>query len=192
MRSSRVLRWFVFLLSLANSVGLHAAVDENSSGCIAAVNAFLSSPDQRTFAALMKINVDGCWGPIGSSNSRQIRLNRWVRHGNRWAAQYSAKHLEQLDGGNLEDSLEALGLFSDHQMERLLLFAKEGLLSKDELCDALTMLPFTLADRPIAQLSLLRARRSKVVRITRSDLSEQKVQVLSAIDAFVSEIKAKR
>jgi hypothetical protein len=107
------------------------------------------------------------------------------------SSQYLAKHLKQLDGGNLEDALVALGQFSDHDMERLLFFAKSGLLSKHELSDALTMLPLSLSDNPRAQLDSLGRRRSNIMRITQKDLSEQRAQALSAIDEFASEIRSK-
>ncbi len=179
------------LILLLLSVDAHGTDHSNASGCQAAVNQFLSLPSQRTFAALVKVN-EGCWSQIESKNSDLNRLNRWAEHGNPWAAQYSARHLKQLDGGNLEDTLIALGQFSDHDMERLLLFAKQGLLSKGELSDALTMLPLTLSDRPSAQLAVLKARRNKIVLVTRADLRQQRIQALSAIDEFDSEIKLKR
>lgn len=93
-----------------------------------------------------------------------------MEHGNRWAAQYLAKHLNQLDGGNLEDALRALGEFANLDMELFLRFANEGLLSRRELTDAVTVLPVSLSDSPQAQLKLLSARKSKVSRIARKNL----------------------
>jgi hypothetical protein len=140
-----------------------------------------------------------CWTVIGSSNDNLNRLNYLVETGNRWAAQYSAEHLKELDGGNLkeldggnlEDALIALGQFSNHDAQRLLLFANNGLLSKRELTDALTMLPLSLSDNPHAQLISLQSRRDKVMRVTRADLQKQRAQALAAIDTFVSEITSK-
>lgn len=128
---------------------------------------------------------------IGTSNPVLGQLNHWAEQGNRWAAQYLAKHARQLDGGNLEDALVALGQFSDHDMERLLIFANKGLLSKRELTDALTMLPSSLSDNPHAQLQLLSTRKSKVTRVTRKDLSQQRAQALTAISDFAAEIRSK-
>jgi hypothetical protein len=140
-----------------------------------------------------------CWTVIGSSNDNLNRLNYLVETGNRWAAQYSAEHLKELDGGNLkeldggnlEDALIALGQFSNHDAQRLLLFANNGLLSKRELTDALTMLPLSLSDNPHAQLISLQSRRDKVMRVTRADLQKQRAQALAAIDTFVSEITSR-
>lgn len=184
----RVLGFMVSLVMLA-SFSLRASAA--SSGCHEAVDAFISLPTETTFAALAQLGEDGCWPVIAKSNSTQDQLNHWAEQGNRWAAQYLAKHLKQLDGGNLEDALIALGQFSDHDMERLLLFSKKGLLSKRELTDTLTMLPLSLSDDPHAQLELLSARRSKVMRITRKNLSEQKRQALNAINGFASEVRSK-
>jgi hypothetical protein len=75
-------------------------------------------------------------------------------------------------------------------MKRLLLFSNKGLFSKRELTDALTMIPLSLSDNPHAQLELLSARKSKVMGITRKDLSDQKTQALIAINGFASEIRS--
>jgi hypothetical protein len=159
------------------------------SDCQSAVGTFLSSPDE---AKLLALDKSACSAVIGSSNQNLNRLNRFVEAGNRWAAQYSAEHVKELDGGNLEDALIALGQFSNHDMTRLLLFAKNGLLSERKLSDALTMLPLSLSDNPDAQLKAMNQRRSEVVGVTRKDLTQQRRQALAAIDGFVSEIRSNR
>jgi hypothetical protein len=182
---------FGFMVSLAMLASFSLRASAAPSGCHEAVDAFISQPTENTLAALARLDEDGCLSVVGPSNSTQAQLNHWAERGNRWAAQYLAKHLKQLDGGNLEDALIALGQFSDHDMERILLLSKNGLLSKRELTDALKMLPPSLSDNPHAQLELLSARRSKVMGVTRKDLSGQKTQALSAINGFASEIRSK-
>ncbi len=184
---------FGFTVSLATlaSFSLWASAALVKSGCHESVDAFISLPTENTLAALARLDEDGCWSVVGPSNPTQDQLNHWAERGNRWAAQYLAKHLKQLDGGNLEDALVALGQFSDHDMERFLLFAQKGLLSKRELTDALTMLPLSLSDNAHAQLDLLSARKSRVMGVTRKDLSDQKTQALYAISDFASEIRSK-
>jgi hypothetical protein len=157
------------------------------SDCQSVVDAFLSSPDE---AKLLALDKSAC--SAVKSNENLNRLNRFVEVGNRWAAQYSVEHVKELDGGSLEDALIALGQFSNHNMTRLLLFAKNRLLSERELSDALTMLPLSLSDNPDAQLKVLNQRRSKVVGVTRKDLMQQRREALAAIDAFASEIRSNR
>jgi len=159
------------------------------SGCQSAVRTFLSAPDE---AKLFALDKSGCSTVIRSSNENLNRLNQSVKAGNQWAAQYSAEHVKELDGGNLEDALTALGQFSNRNMTRFLLFAKDGVLSERELGDALTMLPLSLSDDPDAQLKVLKHRRSKVVSVTRKDLMQQRSQALAAIDGFMSEIRSNR
>ncbi len=184
---------FGFLVALFMLVGLgmSASGSANSTGCHDAVRVFLATPEKRTLIALSKIDEAECWSIIESSNANLNQLIHLVEQGNQWSAQYLVKYLRTLDGGNLEDSLIALGQFSDHSMERLLIFAKKGQLSKQEFNDALTMLPLSLSDNPSGQLDSLRARRNRVVHVTRRDLFEQKALALSAIDNFVSEIRSK-
>ncbi|HUW29648.1 MAG TPA: hypothetical protein VMV97_13665 [Sulfuriferula sp.] len=182
---------FLIVLSMLVSLGVQASGSAISPGCQEAVSAFLATPDKRTLIELSGSDDANCWAVIGSSNANLNQLIHSVEQGNRWAAQYLAKHLRNLDGGNLEDSLIALGQFSDHNMERLLIFANKGQLSKHELADALTMLPLSLSDNPQAQLDFLKARRNRVMRVTRKDLLEQRTQAFKAIDDFVSEIRSK-
>lgn len=163
----------------------------NQSGCLEVVAAFAEQPTEATFAALAKIDRDDCWTQVESSNSIQDQVHHWAGQGNRWAALYLAKHLKQLDGGNLEDALVALGQFSDHDMLRILRFAKEGLISKRELTDILTMLPLSLNDKPRAQLDLIHSRERKIIHVNRKSLLEQKILALRAIHDFASEIQSK-
>lgn len=182
---------FLIALSMLVSLGVQASERAILPGCQKAVSAFLSTPAKRTLIALSESDDADCWAVIGSSNANINQLILSVEKGNRWAAQYLAKHLRKLDGGNLEDSLIALGQFSDRNMERLLIFANKNQLSRHEFTDALTMLPLSLSDNPLAQLESLKARRNSLMRVTRKDLLEQRAQAIKAIDGFVSEIRSK-
>ena len=108
---SHVFGLTVVLTMLASFDSLAFAAHDKLS-CHNAVDAFISLPTENTLAALARLDEDGCWSVVGPSNPTQDRLNHWVERGNQWAAQYLAKHLKQLDGGNLEDALIALGQFS--------------------------------------------------------------------------------
>jgi hypothetical protein len=182
---------FLVALSILVGLGIPASGNASSAGCQEVVNAFLATPTKRTLIALSEADKGGCWTVIGSSNANLDQLIHSVEQGNQWGAEYLVKHLRSLDGGNLEDSLIALGQFSDHSMERLLIFAKKGQLSKQNLSDALTMLPLSLSDNPGAQLDSLKARRNRVMRVMRKDLFVQRALALRAIDDCVSEIRSK-
>lgn len=178
----------VFFIALGVCVPtLSGAVSPN---CYEEVNALLGTPNQATHIAVSGAGEQECWAVIKLSNANLNRLIRSVEQGNRWAAKYLAEHLKKLDGGNLEDSLIALGKFSEHDMGRLLHFVKEGLLSDLELQDALTMLPLSLSDNPNLQLNVLRARRHLIMGVTQTSLGKQRAIALKAIDEFASEIKA--
>jgi hypothetical protein len=177
------MRLRILIIASVFVLGLQA----NASVCLDDVKSFLDSPTKQYFDALQQKN---CASELVASNADLNRLNNLVRHGNRWSAEIAARNLRQLDGGNLEDTLIALGEFSEKDMERLLLFSKEGLLSRRDLSNALTMLPLSVSDQPDAQLTAVRARRKKVLAVSRKELSEQKVQAVKALDEFVAEIRA--
>ena|SRR5438270_3321352 len=156
------------------------------SNCQKSVHVFLAHPSQ---GGLQRVSHGECWAIVASSNSLLSKLDDWTKSGNQWAAEYLSEHLNNLDGGNLEDALEAMGGFSEHDMVRLLSFELEGKLSSWELDDALTMLPLSLSDNPSAQLRLLKRRRQKLASLTNKELLQQKVHALAAIDTFIAEVK---
>jgi hypothetical protein len=113
-----------------------------------------------------------------------------VAKGDDGSARNLIGRLKDMDGGNLEDALVALGQFSDIHMDAFLAFAQQGLLSQRELTDALIMLPLSLGDDQSAQLSALQDRKHKVQHVTRTDLLEQRALALQAIDKAIDEVKA--
>jgi hypothetical protein len=159
------------------------------SDCEQKSRTFLIRPDKTSLQALSKSH-DSCWSVFASSNQNLNKLAKRAEQGKPSAAEYLARHLKQLDGGNLEDALIALGQFSDYNMEQLLSFASNGLLSSHELSDSLTMLPLSLSDNPKSQLALLGARRRKIMQVSRRDLSQQQKLAMNAIDEFRAEIKS--
>lgn len=176
-------------LIIISTLGTIKTMASTPSGCQRESAAFLETPSKHAFLALEK-NGHTCWTIIGLSNENLNKLNRLVGSGDRWAAEYLVKHLRTLDGGNLEDSLIALGRFSEHDMRRLLIFANKKQISQREFMDALVMLPLPLSDNPNAQLASLTTRKDKVLLVTQSDLSEQKILALKTINDFSSEIRS--
>lgn len=183
------------LLLVALSVLVYPSVMQaqnragSESDCHERITAFTAHPNQDSLQKVSGSADARCWALIGESNNLLLKLNDWTKKGNPWMAQYLAEHLKNLDGGNLEDALIALGEFSERDMARLLFFAHDGILSGPELDDALTMLPLSLSDNAVAQLRLLELRRQKVASITRKELSQQRVLALAAIDGSIREVR---
>jgi len=150
---------------------------------------FAAHPNQSSLDKISGPANAKCWEQIDSSNLLLAKLNNWTKNGNEWTARYLAEHLRNLDGGNLEDALIALGEFSERDMQRLLSFAHDGILSTQELDNALTMLPLSLSDNAPAQLRCLKLRRRKASSVTTIELSEQKARAIASIDNFISEVK---
>lgn len=187
MRLVRLLLVFFMVPGWSISITARAS----SFACTEEVNEFLVRADEQALKAVSGAVDQKCWSAIQSSNANLNKLIHSVERGNRWSAQYLAEHLKDLDGGNLEDSLVALGQFSTHGMEQLLRFKRDGQLSEIELKDALTMLPLSLSDNPRGQLDALKARRQRVMQITQGGLAGERAEALKAIDDFASEIKSK-
>jgi hypothetical protein len=178
----------VIVLASLITIVLHSQAKVLS--CEQVASAFLTRPSERTFIAISGVEDEACWALINSSNAELFQVIHATARGNRWAAEYLARHMGMLDGGNLEDASRALGQFAEHEMEQLLIFSHRGLLTEHRLEKALTMLPLSLSDDPRAQLETLKRRREKVLRVRRKDLSEQRRWALEAIDAFSAEVRS--
>jgi len=159
------------------------------SDCDEKIKIFLATPSEQTLTATSGMDDKKCWEVIGYSNDNLNRLIHSVEQGNRWAAQYLAEHLKELDGGNLGDSLRALGQFSVHNMEQLLRFKKDGQISEYQFKNALTNLPLSLSDNLRGQLDALKTRRKRVMQITRDDLIEERAVALKVIDDALFRLK---
>ena len=179
----------VIVLSAVLGAGVPLHAIGASVDCREKAKAFLSTPNDRTLRAVSGVVAEACWTVIFSSEAKRGRLIHSVERGNRWAAQYLADHLSNLDGGELEDSLIALGQFADRHPERLLVFVKEGHLADYNLKSAMIMFPLSLGESPGAQLDALKARRQRIKGVTRADLAQQKLIALQAIDADVKEMQ---
>ena len=129
---------------------------------------------------------------MGSTNENLNRLVRLVETGNPWSATYLVSHLKHLDGGNLEDSLIAIGMFGDHDAEGLLTFAKSGNLSDRELKSVLMMLPLSMSDDLDTQFRIMQERRMRVARVSRLDLAGKKDMALKSIDEFLTRLAANK
>jgi len=178
-----------FFAGLCIALGVGAPIPAKAMpNCDEKIKAFLATPDERTLEAVSGASGQECWEVIGFSNVFLNSLIRSVEQGNRWAAQYLVGYLRKLDGGNLEDSLRALGQFSDHSMAQLLRFRKDGRLSEHGLVNALTMLPISLNNSLCGNLSALTVRRFRVMWIPLEDLAEAKAMALKAIDGAASKL----
>lgn len=176
-----------FLLSMCCASGY--SFGEAPRDCDHLIANFINQPDEST-RAMLDQGAGDCWAKIQDSNEKIDALATLVRNGKRSAVAYLAPHLRQLDGGNLEDALIALGVFAESNMEEFLDLESRGELTSREASDSLTMLPLPLSDDLRAQLVTMRRRRAAVIGVSRTDLAKVKTHALSTIDKFIVEIKS--
>lgn len=167
-----------------------SGVIESHTRCAELVDKFLAAPDSAKLFLIEGSDREACWQSLRVSDERMQSLLRLVAGGNESSARFLARHLSQLDGGDLEDSLIAIGQFSDLHMETFLNLVAPNLLSVEDLKSALTMLPLDVADEPATQLAMMKARRNKVATLDQVTLTAQKKVALCAIDTFIAEIEA--
>jgi hypothetical protein len=171
-----------------------AATTVNTSGCAQAtdcskqLSGFLTHPSERTLAVVEAMDRT-CWTALSMTTAGRNQLYGSVSKGNRWSAIYLAKHLEELDGGELEDAHRALGSFGDRDPIRLLSLFKNGILSESDFANAVKMVPLTLTDQMALQLSFMQVRRARFESVHREDLREQRATALAAIDSVIAEIR---
>lgn len=181
-------RYLVVFLSLLGFT-TQASAESITPDCSQLVSDFLTAPNNSKLTAMQSREETGCWSVVGSSNMNLQRLQRAVKNGNPAAGKYLAVNLKHLDGGNLEDSLIALGQFSETRATSFLSFAEKGYITNQELEDAVTMLPLSLSDDENAQLAAMETRAKKIGEVTCDELKNQRALALDEIRKFMSEIR---
>ena len=94
-----------------------------------------------TKAALEQAAADACWAEEATLQRSFNKLNITAAAGNDAAAEYLVDHLSLIDGGNLEDALISLGLYSDRKMRRFMTLAVNKRISEVHFTSALATLP---------------------------------------------------
>ncbi|RDI98678.1 hypothetical protein DVT68_09165 [Dyella solisilvae] len=183
---------FALITTLLTVGGVRADDRTAASACQEGVELFLSNPSKQTLSTLDGGDDSGCWAFVSSTSETLDQLLLHVESGDFWSARFLAEHLSQLDGGELEDSLVALGQFGDHHATELLRYAKNRVISDRQMVDALVMLPLSLSDDFDAQLRWMRNRRSRVASVYDNDLAIERALALRSIDSHISEIEAAR
>ena len=127
--------------------------------------------------------------PQLASSAPSQSLDRRVEAGDRQAAFCLARSLDSLDGGELEDSLVALGQFGDRRPVELLSLAHRGTLSRHSLAEAVGALPLSLTDNMHGQLQALKLRQARYRRIAQPQLAGERRLVLQSIESALTEIR---
>lgn len=130
------------------------------------------------------------WRVIRLSDERLQKLFDCVRHGNRKAASVLAVHLKELDGGNSEDALIALGEYSEHDMASYMRLYTTGAITSAQFEDALTAID--VGDEASSQLAALEIRKALIERVENAKFLPAKKRALRAIDDFEQEIQAQQ
>ena len=148
-------------------------------------------PNGSSIASRPKEEEGFCLGEQPISTAYLVYLRTKVTNGDPQAARCLVANLHLLDGGELEDSLIALGEFSKHQMAYFLSLRKENLISRVSFENALTMLPLAMTENPKSSLTELAIRKTAVLEVDGRDLIVQKRAALEALERFSDEIKSK-
>jgi hypothetical protein len=116
-------------------------------------------------------------------------LAQEIEGGDSQAAHCLASRLQQLDGGLAEDATRALGQYGDRKPANLLRLSDEGMLSDQQLTNAVSMLPLSLVDDFQAQFKALAARRDRFQKVTVPELKNERRLVLKSIEATLDETR---
>lgn len=175
---------------LLNSLGilLLATVIPEATPALAAVPSSIKHLCPQSMDA-SSASRDDCWRTIANSPKDFDALLALVAQGDPPSANYLAPRIRELDGGNLEDALVALGQFSEWHTKEFLELAARRSVSVEELMRALTMLPASFTDNRPMQLAKIKERRSKLELVATPGLTKYRRISISAVNEFISEIK---
>jgi hypothetical protein len=150
--------------------------------CRAISDSFIVSPNEE---GRLLLEQGQCWHQFEYGSTYFAKLKQRVQGGDTSAAILVAEHLHATDGAELEDWLVALGQFSDRKPEVFLDFAKTGRVTTRTLTNAVKILPLDTSDDLPRQLTLLRARATKLRAVSRQDLAEQRHIALKALNEAI-------
>lgn len=171
------------VMMLASSVGV-----AHTLHCGPLQKAFLASPTKANYLNLSA--VPPCVLMRSPSLSHNLnKLRSLVAEGNIWAAKYLAQNIRTQDGGELEDSLVALGEFSEQNMAEFLNLVRSKELTNKEMQDALTMLPLSDSDNGQLQLEIMEKRAALVRAVKAKELYHEKNLAIRYIVDFRNEIQ---
>ncbi|MCL2761480.1 MAG: hypothetical protein FWD70_07530 [Desulfuromonadales bacterium] len=158
-----------------------------AGNCDDIVTHFLNHPTYENYAAFtfdkgLSNAKDICWPDLAKDYRKLARLYKHAGKANEWAVKILIRHTSDLDGGELEDALRALGQSTDKKPQILLREYKEHRMTEYELEDALVMLPLSLTDNEKGQLSALKARKKKFLSVKDPELKHQKEVAVKIID----------
>lgn len=178
---------FIAAAAISQAYTTWAADASGTDGpsCPAVVTRFLQAPTDASVGGIRNVS-DRCWSALTIDDYQ--RLDRLVETGNERAALLLAPHVRQLDGGELEDALRALGQFASHHM-RDFVESVSASLTDYEFTDALTMLPLDLDDDLDAQLEEMRARRASLNSIAAPQSLDRRRAGIAEIDKCISEME---
>jgi hypothetical protein len=146
---------------------------------------FLDEPTEENYIGLN----DECWSEFEKDVLRLTRLYNHAEQANEWAIRYLIKHLDKLDGGELEDALIALG--ESLHINPIILFRefKEGRMREYSFRSALEMLPLSFVDNKKGTLQELELRKMIVFSINEPGFEREKELAIKVLDDSIAEVK---
>jgi len=157
--------------------------------CVNSVNAFLNQPNYKTFLELNSQKYkDMCWRQLITSGHNLEKLYKHTSKGNKWGIMFLIKHLNNLDGGELEDAYIALGESIDAMPDALLRANKDNLLTDNQLKQALVMLPDTQHDDKVGSVRTLKNRINKINLINDKSIMYQKKLAVKVINDHIRKL----
>ena len=173
--------------------------------CSRQVLHFAARPNELSYADLVnpstrvlreecwkEINLEQTWTKGGrqyvSKNVLEKVLGK-VSNANKWAAVVIASNLRKLDGGDLEDSLVALGVTINKTPSLLLSFYRDGVINKIELESCCRSTPLDLPENARAHLSYLQKRKRSVSSVKTASLQIARSMALIYIEEAIQEVR---
>ena len=201
----QILRWSYSVLMFLTVMNSLLLLDAHAD-CSREVQHFAARPNELNYATLINPATreirDECWSEINHERtwtkggrlkyvSKDVleKVLGKVSSANKWAALVIASNLRKLDGGDLEDSLIALGASINKSPSLLLSLFRDGVINKIELESCCKSTPLDLPENARAHLSYLEKRKRSVSSVKNANLQSAKHLALIYIEQALQETR---
>ncbi len=191
----------LMILTVVNSLLLLDA----HADCSRQVQHFAARPNELNYVVLVnpatRVIHEECWKEINHEQtwtksgrkyvSKEVleKVLEKVSSANKWAALIIASNLGKLDGGDLEDSLVALGVSINKSPSLLLSFYRDGVINKIEFESCCKSTPLDLPESARAHLSYLEKRKRSISSVKTASLQSAKSMALIYIEEAIQVVR---
>lgn len=146
--------------------------------CSKSISNFVKKPNAALFNA---ITSDSCKNNLIAFEEHELfyMLLKNVKNGKKYSALYLSMNLRNTDGAYYEDSLEALGVYSDIDMPNYTSLIINNKIEKKLFIDSIIITPQKYVDDFSSQMNILKKRKISLLKLHKTKVIEKLISMIN-------------